>query len=43
MCDISVTTDFVQDLVSRIDEELKAKLMDYNGLKSNLGQVRTVP
>ncbi len=29
----------VQDLVMRIDDELKSKLMDYNQLKSNLGQV----
>ena len=28
-----------QDLVARIDDELKSKLMDYNQLKSNLGQV----
>mmetsp|Transcript_5326 Transcript_5326/g.13479 ORF Transcript_5326/g.13479 Transcript_5326/m.13479 type:complete len:377 (+) Transcript_5326:111-1241(+) len=28
----------IHDLVARIDEELKSKLMDYNGLKSNLGQ-----
>ena len=30
---------YLQDVVARIDEELKSKLMDYNGLRSSLAQV----